>query len=80
VQKALQAVTSAVTPLAALDAARQLREAAEDVERARAREARQAGATWTQIGALYGTTKQGAQQRFGAFTTPGRPDAASSSG
>lgn len=30
------------------------------------REARRAGLSWTQIGAALGTTKQAAQQRFGA--------------
>jgi hypothetical protein len=32
------------------------------------REARRAGLSWTQIGAALGTTKQAAQQRFGATT------------
>lgn len=66
VQKAIDALADAVEPLEALAAARQLREAAEEVERVRAQEARAAGATWTRIGALYGTSKQNAQQRFGA--------------
>jgi hypothetical protein len=30
------------------------------------RDARRAGLSWTQIGAALGTTKQAAQQRFGA--------------
>lgn len=49
-----------------LDAARRLREAAEELEAAQVEAARKAGATWNEIGAGYGLTKQGAQQRFRA--------------
>lgn len=66
VQKALEAIDAATTPIEALAAARELRHAAEEVERDRAAEARAAGVSWTKIGALYGTSKQNAQQRFGA--------------
>ncbi|MEU7812548.1 hypothetical protein [Pseudonocardia sp. NPDC049154] len=66
VQKALDALAAAGSPLEALAAARDLRRAAEEVERRRAAEAREAGASWSKIGALYGTTKQNVQQRFGA--------------
>ncbi|MCE3553257.1 hypothetical protein LWC33_17555 [Pseudonocardia sp. RS11V-5] len=66
VQKALDALGAAGSPLEALAAARDLRCAAEEVERRRAAEAREAGASWSKIGALYGTTKQNVQQRFGA--------------
>jgi hypothetical protein len=66
VQKALDALAGAGSPLEALAAARDLRLAAEEVERRRAAEARAAGASWSRIGALYGTTKQNVQQRFGA--------------
>lgn len=65
-QKALDALAAAGNPLEALAAARDLRRAAEEVERRRAAEAREAGASWSKIGALYGTTKQNVQQRFGA--------------
>lgn len=65
IEQAIADLGAASDPVAALDAARRLREAAEDVEFARVEEARQAGTTWTRIGELYGTTKQGAQQRFG---------------
>ena len=41
-----------------------LREAAEELEAAQVEAARKAGATWIEIGACYGLTKQGAQQRF----------------
>jgi hypothetical protein len=49
-----------------LDAARRLREAAEELEAAEIEAARKTGATWKEIGACYGLTKQGAQQRFRA--------------
>ncbi|GAA1864438.1 hypothetical protein GCM10009836_50980 [Pseudonocardia ailaonensis] len=65
VQKALEALAEAASPLEALAAARELRMMAEEVERARAAEARAAGVSWSKIGALYGTTKQNVQQRFG---------------
>jgi hypothetical protein len=53
-------------PISRLDAARRLREAAEELEAAEVVAARKAGATWIEIGACYGLTKQGAQQRFRA--------------
>jgi hypothetical protein len=63
---ALTALDAADGPISRLDAARQLREAAEEVEAAQVAAARKAGATWNEIGACYGLTKQGAQQRFRA--------------
>jgi hypothetical protein len=51
-------------PLEKLDAARRLREAAEDLEQEAATAARAAGKTWTEIAAVYGMSKQAAQQRF----------------
>lgn len=65
VTQAIAEVEAASSPTAALEAARQLREAAEDLEFSAVEEARQAGTTWTRIGDLYGTSKQGVQQRFG---------------
>jgi hypothetical protein len=53
-------------PMSRLDAARRLREAAEELEAAQVEAARKAGATWSEIGSCYGLTKQGAQQRFRA--------------
>jgi hypothetical protein len=53
-------------PLDRLDAARIRREAAEAEETALVLAARESGHTWSAIGALYGLTKQGAQQRFRA--------------
>jgi|SRR5579862_1030709 hypothetical protein len=61
---ALGALDAADGPISRLDAARRLREAAEQLEAAQVAAARKAGATWIDIGACYGLTKQGAQQRF----------------
>ena len=63
---AIGALDVADGPISRLDAARRLREAAEELEAAQVEAARKAGATWTEIGACYGLTKQGAQQRFRA--------------
>jgi hypothetical protein len=63
---ALGALDVADGPVSRLDAARRLREAAEELEAAQVEAARKAGATWIEIGACYGLTKQGAQQRFRA--------------
>ena len=64
IQRALRAHQAAADPLAALDAARTLREEAERLERRAVDGVRAAGMSWSKIGALYGLTKQGAQQRF----------------
>jgi hypothetical protein len=61
---ALGALDAADAPVSRLQAVRRLREAAEELEAAQVQAARKAGATWTEIGACYGLTKQGAQQRF----------------
>jgi hypothetical protein len=79
---ALSALEVADRPMSRLDAARRLREAAEELEAAQVEAARKAGATWLEIGACYGLTKQGAQQRFravrdkakAATATAGAPD------
>jgi molybdenum cofactor biosynthesis enzyme len=63
---ALGALDVADGPISRLQAARRLREAAEELEAAQVQAARKAGATWNEIGACYGLTKQGAQQRFRA--------------
>ena len=63
---ALGALDAADGPMSRLQAARLLREAAEELEAAQVEAARKAGATWIEIGACYGLTKQGAQQRFRA--------------
>jgi molybdenum cofactor biosynthesis enzyme len=64
ISAALGALDVADGPISRLQAARRLREAAEELEAAQVEAARKAGATWNQIGACYGLTKQGAQQRF----------------
>jgi len=61
---ALGALDAADGPLSRLQAAQRLREAADELEAAQVEAARKAGATWIEIGACYGLTKQGAQQRF----------------
>ena len=63
---ALGALDAADGPISRLEAARRLRDAAEELEAAQVEAARKAGATWIEIGACYGLTKQGAQQRFRA--------------
>jgi hypothetical protein len=63
---ALGALDAADGPISRLEAVRRLREAAEELEAAEVEAARKAGATWDEIGACYGLTKQGAQQRFRA--------------
>lgn len=62
--KALRDFAKRHPPLERLDAARRLREAAEALEQEAAEAARAAGHTWTQIAAVYGMSKQAAQQRF----------------
>jgi hypothetical protein len=66
ISAALGALDVADGPMGRLEAARRLREAAEELEAAQVEAARKAGATWIEIGACYGLTKQGAQQRFRA--------------
>lgn len=61
---ALGALDAAEGPISRLQAVRRLREAAEELEAAQVQAARKAGVTWIEIGACYGLTKQGAQQRF----------------
>src|ERR1700677_898473 len=63
---ALSAFEVAASPMSRLDAARRLREAADELEAAQVQAARKSGATWIEIGACYGLTKQGAQQRLRA--------------
>ena len=60
---------SVYTPLAALAAARTLSLAVDDTMRALVSVARQQGATWQEIGAVLGTTRQAAFQRFGTSAT-----------
>ncbi|MDQ2813705.1 MAG: hypothetical protein M3Z75_18020 [Actinomycetota bacterium] len=73
---ALSALDLADRPMSRLDAARRLREAAEELEATQVEAARKAGATWNEIGACYGLTKQGAQQRFRPARHPAKPGSA----
>jgi hypothetical protein len=75
---ALGALDAADGPMSRLDAARRLREAAEELEAAQVEAARKSGATWIEIGACYGLTKQGAQQRFRAARNQAKADATAS--
>lgn len=69
---ALDAFEAADSPLIRLDAARRLREAADQLEITQVEAARKAGCTWVEIGACYGLTKQGAQQRFRPDRNPAK--------
>ena len=77
---ALGALDAADGPISRLQAARRLREAAEQLEAAQVAAARKAGATWIDIGACYGLTKQGAQQRFRAVRNQAKAAAAAAAG
>ena len=61
---ALSALDKVSDPLERLDAARRVVELSARVEENAVAEARAAGHTWAEIGARFGLTKQGAQQRF----------------
>lgn len=65
-RRSLDAVAEAPNALEAVRASRALREQAEALELAAVIEARRQRTTWSEIGAVYGTSKQGAQQRFRA--------------
>jgi len=62
--RAVQALQQLGDPLARLDAVRRCVADLEKLEAQAVADARTAGATWVEIGALYGLSKQGAQQRF----------------
>ena len=66
VHELIDEIGLAPSGLAALAASRRLREAAEALELTMVAQVRAQGATWTEIGTVYGTSKQGAQQRFRA--------------
>ncbi|MGJ3508831.1 hypothetical protein [Enemella sp. A6] len=55
----------AADPLAAVEIAQQVGSLAEKVQHEAVRAARQQGVSWSKIGAVFGLSKQGAQQRFG---------------
>jgi hypothetical protein len=62
--RALDELKSIEDPLTRLNSVRLAREALDELEADTVVQARKAGLTWGAIGALYGLTKQGAQQRF----------------
>lgn len=62
--RALQALREVPDPVQRLDAVRSAIAQLEDLEAATVADARTAGVTWIEIGAVYGLSKQGAQQRF----------------
>jgi hypothetical protein len=70
--RALETLRQNPDPLARLDDVRRARERLERLEADAVRDARAAGATWKAIGALYGLSKQGAQQRFRTSSEAGR--------
>ncbi len=64
VTKALVSLGDIEDPMSRLAAVRSAREALEEFESDTVASARAAGATWTEIGKLYGVSKQAVQQRF----------------
>jgi hypothetical protein len=65
-QRALDSLQAIPDPLTRLAAVRTSLEHLGALEASTVADARAAGATWSEIGALYGLSKQGAQQRFRA--------------
>lgn len=61
---ALADLDGAADPQARLAAVQLIRLLAEELEHTEVRAARELGTSWSKIGAVYGLTKQGAQQRF----------------
>jgi hypothetical protein len=64
VAKALSALGDVRDPLARLAAVRRALDGLEELEASTVADARAAGATWGEIGTIYGVSKQAAQQRF----------------
>ena len=63
-ERAVDGLRHVADPVRRLDAIRGTRERLEALEVDAVLDARRAGVTWKAIGALYGLSKQGAQQRF----------------
>jgi hypothetical protein len=63
-QRALDSLQAIPDPLTRLGAVRRSLQDLEALEAGTVADARAAGATWSEIGAQYGLSKQGAQQRF----------------
>ena len=64
VTKAMSALGDIDNPLSRLAAVRSARQALEALEHDTVTRARAGGATWSEIGNVYGVSKQAAQQRF----------------
>ncbi|WP_205843761.1 hypothetical protein [Nakamurella deserti] len=71
--RAVAALQAIEDPIVRLDAVRAAREEFESLERDAVAACRAAGHTWTDIGARYGLSRQGAQQRFRRRTPPTAP-------
>lgn len=65
-QEALTELATTTDPRTRIEMARRIRHLSEDLELDEVRAAREHGTSWSKIGAVYGLTKQGAQQRFRA--------------
>ncbi|THG33224.1 hypothetical protein [Naasia lichenicola] len=78
VDRAIESLQQIADPLDRVDAVRLSREQLEALEDAAVRAARAAGITWKEIGALYGLSKQGAQQRFRSIASDASGATASS--
>ncbi len=61
---ALAELDETTDPQQRIATAQRIRQLAEELELAQVRSARERGTSWSKIGAIYGLTKQGAQQRF----------------
>lgn len=68
--RVVQALRDEPDPLRRLDAVRECLAVLQELESSAVVDARAAGRTWVEIGALYGLSKQGAQQRFRRPRTP----------
>lgn len=62
--RTVRALEETDDPTARLRAARAVAEQLEQLEHRLVEDARSTGLTWTEIGAVYGMSKQAAQQRF----------------
>lgn len=72
-EKAVESLAEIADPLERLDALREFREQLEAMEQEAVSHARAWGSTWRDIGAIYGLSKQGAQQRFRRTVKPPDP-------
>jgi hypothetical protein len=64
-RKAMFRVRSSNEPLVILDALAEMQEILQQIERAAVAEARDQGATWSQVAEALNRTRQAVEQRFG---------------